>query len=265
MRYLIQENLFREFHNEKLIETLDKFGLEYELFNCPPFQDKFLKRINEIDFEEIEFSNEKYWIFGSVLSARIGKGLNLYPGSIYNLNHDVEVYGKHYGANMLNADGLITKFSSQLSDALPEAFFARPTGDTKAFNGGLFMKSSWYEFVEQILSSKHSGAAKTDTIILVAPLKTIYREIRCWCVKGKIITASQYKINGRIIYEYCDEPEIISFAQSMVDIYQPAEAFVIDVCITDKGLKVVEINCVNCAGFYYADIQKLITSIEENF
>ena len=51
----------------------------------------------------------------------------------------------------------------------------------------------------------------------------------------------------------------------MVDIYQLADAFVIDVCRTKDGLKIVECNCINCSGFYNIDEQKLIVSLEENF
>ena len=51
----------------------------------------------------------------------------------------------------------------------------------------------------------------------------------------------------------------------MVDIYQPAEAFVIDVCLVEDDWKIVEINCINAAGFYLCDIQKLITELEYYF
>jgi hypothetical protein len=48
----------------------------------------------------------------------------------------------------------------------------------------------------------------------------------------------------------------------MVDRFQVADAFVIDVCLTDNGWKVIECNCINSAGFYDADIQKIIISLE---
>ena len=38
-----------------------------------------------------------------------------------------------------------------------------------------------------------------------------------------------------------------------------------DVCLTDKGWKVVECGCINCAGFYKADLQKVIISLENYF
>ena len=51
----------------------------------------------------------------------------------------------------------------------------------------------------------------------------------------------------------------------MVDLFQLNGAFVIDICDTDKGWKIVECNCINCAGFYDVDIQKMLMAIEDHF
>jgi len=53
----------------------------------------------------------------------------------------------------------------------------------------------------------------------------------------------------------------------MVDLWQPARPFVIDTCIIDAGRneiqhKIVEINCINSAGFYNIDMQKFVNAIE---
>jgi hypothetical protein len=51
----------------------------------------------------------------------------------------------------------------------------------------------------------------------------------------------------------------------MVDIYQLADAFVIDVCLTDNGWELVECNCINCAGFYLCNMQKMVMELEYYF
>ena len=43
--------------------------------------------------------------------------------------------------------------------------------------------------------------------------------------------------------------------------YSPA--YVIDVCRTDEGLKLLETNCLNAAGFYAADLVKLASAIDD--
>lgn len=39
----------------------------------------------------------------------------------------------------------------------------------------------------------------------------------------------------------------------------------IDVCDTEEGMKIVELNTLNAAGFYAADVQKLVLALEEAF
>lgn len=60
--------------------------------------------------------------------------------------------------------------------------------------------------------------------------------------------------------DVCSEAK--NFAQSMVDLFSLAEAFVIDVCLTDEGWKIVECGCINSAGFYKSDVQKIIMELE---
>ncbi len=69
---------------------------------------------------------------------------------------------------------------------------------------------------------------------------------------------SQYKLGDQVIYDRVVDDDILEYAQQMADIYQPAKGFVLDVARTDDGLKIVEINCLNCAGFYHVNIQKLL-------
>ena len=150
MKFLIQHNLFDEFNRENLIETLNRYQLDYSFFI--PFENQIFKseEINgEIVTSQFIIPTEKTWCFGSVSAAKYMSLLDIKPGSMMNSNHDVEVYGKYY--EMLNETNHIMNFSDPLPDWLPEAFFARPTKDSKCFSGSLFMKSSWNEYVNTIL------------------------------------------------------------------------------------------------------------------
>jgi len=251
MFYIIQENLFREPHYQVLIDTLDRMGLGYELCRFIPF-------VHEIEFKT---DRKDVWIFGAVKAAHVAAKYNWTPGSFYNDNHDLEVQLQKYGReNMLNGDGIIMN----IYDPLPEdyvMFFARPTTDTKEFSGQVFMNYSWNEWVE---STKE--IISTDTRVLVAPLKDTQQEVRCWVVDGKVVSTSRYKLGSRVCYEnYDHEQGFTDFAQKMVDIYQPAKAFVIDICLYNDEYKIVEINCINCSGFYHVNMQKLVSSLEEMF
>ncbi|MGB1217094.1 MAG: ATP-grasp domain-containing protein, partial [Saprospiraceae bacterium] len=88
---------------------------------------------------------------------------------------------------------------------------------------------------------------------------------RCWIVNQKVITASTYRIGYYVNYiEYLDE-DGLAFANKMAERFQPADAFVLDIGFTDEGWKIIEVNCINSAGFYASDLQKLLMALEEHF
>jgi len=254
MFYLIQQNLFKEFNFDRLISTLERFDLKYEIFKQVPFAEV------ELQFETKETN---VFVFGSIKAAFLFKQFNLFPGSFYNENHDYIIYSQYYKENLLNYDSKIQKFS----DPIPKdkIMFVRPTEDTKAFDGGLFFGNAWEELQEWTYTNGHNTKLTKDTLVQVASKKEIYAEYRFFVVNKKVITGSQYIIGGRVIYQKCIDEELYKFAQEMVDLYSPSDSFVIDICKTDLGLKIVEINCVNGAGFYDIDIQKLIESLELNY
>lgn len=41
-----------------------------------------------------------------------------------------------------------------------------------------------------------------------------------------------------------------------------APAYVMDICRTDDGLRLLETNCINAAGFYAADVVRLARAID---
>lgn len=257
MFYLIQQNTWSERNFDNIISTLERVGLDYEVCRFIPF-------VHEIEFKT---DRKDVWCFGAIKMAHIAQKYGFNPGSMFNDNHDYEVYAPFYGKNLLNAEAIVMNFS----DPLPEddkwtMFFARPTKDTKVFSGQVFMRYSWDEWVAHCIGNDTESIISGETKVIISPLKTIYQEIRCWVVAGRVVTMSQYKHGTRVHYQNSDhDEEALKFAQEMVDIYQPARAFVIDICRTEDGFKIVEINCINCAGFYDMNFQKLLLALEEEF
>ena len=259
MHYLIHTNIFKEPHYNDLVEFIQKNELSHEIVPFKPFVEEL----------EIEYTGKDIWCWGSVSMSRLAKKYDWQPGSMLNDNHDFEVYMMHYRENMLNWGGEVMPAGAPLP-VWADYFFARPTKDSKAFSGQLFEAMEWYRWIEQAVQPGNISGGQPftkNTRVLIAPLShNIQQEVRCWVVGGKVVTASRYKLGAKASYEnYDDESFYVDFAQKMVDIYQPAEAFVLDVCLADDQLKVVEINCINCAGFYHANMNKLMTAIENHF
>jgi hypothetical protein len=272
MHYIIQENIFKESHYNLLIETMEKLKLPYQVVRVFPFVEKVvdLKDIpenNDFNLDELleiePNTSEKIFTFGGVKMARLCAEKNWQPGSLLNTNHDFEVYSKYYKENLLNYDSEITTAGSNF-DWNTTHKFIRPTKDTKSFTGRVFKQEDWKQALDENFKNRYSLLKETTTI-QVSSVKTIYQEIRFWVIGGKVITGSRYKLGDRIEYSEHSDPEALEYAQKMVDIYQLADAFVIDICLTDDGWKIVECNCINCSGFYLCNIQKMIMELEYYF
>ena len=250
MFYIVQENVFREENYDKIFKTLDKLGLDYEVAS--------LKDGNLY----VNIDRKDIFAFGSIRMARLASDMGWYPGSFFGKNHDYEVYSKYYGDNLLNYDCSILNLSDNIEwDS--DVKFIRPTKDSKLFNGKLYTKIKWEDTLD-IIRERNNGQLP-DTSIQLNSTKYIYKEARCWVVDGKVVTSSYYKFGPSVMYEEEVEPEGLEFASKMIDIYQVADAFVMDICLTPDGWKIVEINCINCSGFYKGDLQKILIALENKF
>jgi hypothetical protein len=273
MFYIIQENTFKEYNYNNLINTLDRVGLDHVVVRSFPFTDKIisLSDIPDGPYDPTELpevsvpDGQKVFCFGSVKLARTAKDKTWTPGSLQSPEHDMSVYGPVYGHHMLNSYPVTCGFADPIDWGFHVELFIRPSGDNKHFTGRKFDRKTWEEFVTHKLNSGHENSILPNTPIIISPVKTIYKEIRFWVVGGKVVTGSIYKSGTQVVYDRNVDPESLEFAQKMVDTYQVAEAFVIDVCLTQEGWKVVECNCINSAGFYDGDLQKLLMSLEDHY
>ena len=257
MYYIVQEKLFQEENYDNLILTLDRFQLPYEIVDLIYFVEEFYFKTERKDV----------FPFGAVKMSRLSRNYGWYPGSQLNENHDYLVYSKYYKDNLLNYDSEIINFGD-MDFFHKELFFARPTEDTKSFTGKVFDMGQWEEFREDKLkqdSLQPSKILNKDTKIQISSVKKIQKEIRFWIVKGEIVTASQYRLGGRYcLDEFVEEPAY-DFVNKMTKLFQLNETFVMDVCLVNDEYKIVECGCTNSAGFYRADMQKLIMSLEYAF
>ncbi len=251
MHYIIQENTFREQNYDNIINSLERLNLNYEIVKVLPFTENLKFKTKETNV----------FLFGSLKLARIGKNFNFYPGSLANENHNYEIYKDYYKDNLLNYDSIICGINDEID--FTKRKFIRPTLDTKTFTGAVFDKYEWDEKRQSCLKNKF---VNKNVKIQVSKVKQIYNESRFWIVGGKISTYSTYRIGGFVNYKnnLVDE-NAIKFCEKMINIFQLADAFVMDIANTNNGYKIIECGCINCAGFYDADLQKLIIDLENYF
>lgn len=256
MYYIVQENTFREENYDNLIKTLDRLQLPYEIVKVRPFIEEF----------EFETDRKDIFCFGSVKMSRVAKKYGWYPGSLLNSNHDYRVYSKYYKENLLNYDSKIIKFGDDVKE---EYFFARPCEDTKTFTGKVFDKVEWNEFKDRFFKSGQESSLNNNTEIQICSVKKITKEFRFWIIGNNVVTSSLYRNGywmGHINYSDVVDEGALEFCKKMINIYALAEAFVMDICevlIDNKPeYKIIECGCINSAGFYKANMPKLIEAIE---
>jgi hypothetical protein len=255
MHYVIQENTFREENYDNLLKAVQRLGLSHEIVKVLPFTDEV----------EVQYKGRDVFVFGAVKLARIARERDWSPGSMLNDNHDYRVYGPAYGQHMLNADSHVFQFGRGFNWEGTGLHFIRPCLDNKAFTGRVFDYYEWAEFCATVARHPEDTTIRHDTWMQAAAVKHLQKEVRVWIVNGEPVAASQYRLGNRTVYSADVEPELIRFARARAQEFALADAFVMDVCLTGGKHKIVECGCVNSAGFYHADMQRLVMAIDDAF
>ena len=254
MKWIVQENMFNENAYDEFIETLKLFDQDVSLHKVIPFIGELLP--------EAQVDDKKAICFGSYSMRHAAKKNNWFPG-VFDLEpFDFNQQLKHWGDRMLNSKAVVTRFEDAIVNT---ASFIRPILDSKSFAGRVFEPEEFNEWLHKIvvLGEDYGDSVSKNTLIQVCPLQEIFSEHRVWVVDGKIATASQYKRGDRVIYSDQVDERFLNYAQECIDIWQPRDAFVIDVCETAGGYRIVEINTINSCGFYKANLQKLVNAFIE--
>jgi hypothetical protein len=261
MYWILQNNLFDEPAYQSLLDTLIRFEIPYSIHKVIPFVGELIP--------PPALSTNNVICMGSYSLRHAAKQAGWLPG-VFDLEpFDFQIQMTHWGNHMLNSAARVMPFRDV---KIEQRSFLRPIQDSKAFSGKIYDHYEFHEWKPKVLKLRAGNRTlRGDTLVQVCPIREIYGEYRFWIVKGEIVCASQYKEGTRIVYRD-DVPEAyFDFVRAMIAIWQPLEAFVIDVAsVPDdgdgwKGIKIVEINTLNSAGFYAADMQKLVMALENNF
>lgn len=271
MQWVINSNFYKEAGYIKLVETLDRLGLPKQIVKTVPMTDRLLPEdldtskakvdVDQLPEPEID-ATQPIIIMGSYTLAKIAKKRGWTPGAFTN-NLDYNAIKAGWGGeNLLNGDFVATtvKELETVGD-----MFIRPVADSKDFSGKVFSQEEFVAWKATLLKMGKSDLFDADTPVIAAKPKDIYVEVRNFCIDNRIITSSVYKQGGRVIYLPQVDEDILEFGSALIKQWRPDEAFVLDIARTDQGLKVVETNCLNAAGFYASDVAKLVMALEERF
>lgn len=241
MYFVIQSNTFPDPDFDRIYDALEELNYPYETI-----------AINH-DTKHLELKTKRTDIFvkGTVRLARLAMQYKHWkPNSFYGGNHLFEVYSKHYKDHVLNYDFQVKTFTKDIDWSDHQELFIKPLRDAKVFTGKVFNKVSWSDFVYEAIENPKTDRLNKDTFIQISKPRKIYKEARLWIVGEQIIDAGYYKFDDDVLFELNVHPEGIAFAKQMIAIFNVAEAFVMDIGLTQEGWKIIEINCINSSGFY---------------
>jgi hypothetical protein len=206
-------------------------------------------------------------VCGATTLNRVAKERNWRPGTFLNDNFDFEIWRDGYGADcVLNGDARVCTIGEAHTLDVTEDVFVRPTDDSKAFTGQTMDAEQfkiWYNHINKLSDIQKGNGPRSDTQIVVSSVKNIKAEYRFFVVNRTVVTGSMYKLGNTVMSSSRIDEHVRRFADEMTFHWEPADAYVIDVAETDQGMKVVEINNINSAGFYDCDVQKIVMAIED--
>jgi hypothetical protein len=258
MHHVVQEGLFNEFGFTKLMHALADENVPHTLVKVVPFAHSIEP---DLDFDDPVF------VWGAITLCHIAKAKGWNPGRFMGPNFDMRVLNERYGDRMLNADAQFCEFKDLKFEGTK---FVRPVHDTKSFTGGLLHGEEIEAWKERVLPLSNDGfvSLQPDTPVMFASPKSIEMEARFFVVSGDVITGSTYRTLGRqCMYQVVDSTNplfahLYEFAVEVADFWGPDVGYALDICQSEGELKVVEINCMNSAGFYACDMRAVVKAIE---
>jgi hypothetical protein len=258
MHWILQDTDFSERGWDTLLTTLGTFGVPHSKHKVTPF-------IGTLS-PEPKIGHDNVICFGSYSMRHAAKLYGWKPGVFDVGPMDFTIQKSNWGDLMLNADSEVMEFQ-QVEISKPT--FIRPVDDSKFFSGGVFEAEYFDDWQRKVCIASAGMSAislSPDTLVQVSPVKEIWSEYRFWIVQRRIVTASRYKMGDTVMYSNDVDYRFHWFVSSLLESgWQPAEAYVMDVCETPDGIKIVEINTINSSGFYAADVQKLVFELESAF
>lgn len=267
MKWLIQEFLNQNENVERMRKALEAQETEYLLVRLN--KDTSLTVLDVETRLPLDDAEDVLWEFlhdgsitgyGSKSFDKALRQLQIEPGSFSNEEFEMEEIQKRVGDQLLNKEFLM----GELQELNPswEQFFIRPTGNTKLFGGMTVTQKDFLEWKER---ENHPDSSYCGQTLLVSETKEILAEYRFFVVGNTVITGSSYQVNGELNTSLFPSNNVWNYAQSMVNRFRIADAFVIDIAETGEGLRIVEYNSFNTSGLYACDEELIVRQMNRRF
>lgn len=282
-RWIIQSNGFKSSYLFEMVDTLKRFDIDFKDFGVFNNGISNLSEILDCDVNETNFITRGGTKFLSILEKLKLKNRDLsyldnkLPKEIVNnsilyidkliksVDYNVQKFDqKNYSKldlPLLNSNAKYFDYSKIKNYEFSKETFIKPSRDLKSFNGGVIYAGETIK--NYIARTGHSMPSIKDETIVVSDIKEIQEEYRFFIHKDKILAASRYMLNSEVNPSNIVPEFLTDCAKDYAKLYNPADIFVMDLAVTNEGIKIVEYNCWNASGFYHCNIRDLIFQINE--
>ena len=257
MQWILQE--FEDV--AKLRDVLQRLGLPHSTHKLVPF-------VGDLTPEPAIPDTQNVVLFGGYSLWRYAKRHGLKPGVFRLRPFSQEIAWQPF---LLNGPDAVMMPLRAVPSQLPwddRPWFVRPLDDSKAIAGQVMEAAAIHTLADKVLALPEQdipdGSLRPETEMMFSTPAKILKEWRLWVVADQVVTWSLYVEGRRVVYRPEIDGDALDFARSLVAVnpgYAPA--YVLDVCRTKDGLRMLETNCINAAGFYAADLAKLVAALED--
>jgi hypothetical protein len=267
IKWLIERNVFEDQNPLRMAEAVRSGGMTcLEVgFECVSGDDQVLRPTKAIPFAD----DDSVFVYGSMNLCRWLLSNQKWPKlAWYNFNRlRCQSYYAHWGPFLLQQKREFMPLAEvhRRRDWLYQVFgrddriFIRPDDNTKSFPGGIVERDRFEQWWE-LANFYHPSP---DSLAVVAQPQSIEAEWRLVIARRNFVTGSQYRRDGvEEITPGCP-PQVMAFAQSMTSAgsFEPHPAYVMDICRTAQGHRLVEIGSICCASLYACDMARVVAAI----
>ncbi|KJZ20436.1 ATP-grasp domain-containing protein [Loktanella sp. S4079] len=256
MQWILQD--FED--TRKLAIALDRLQIPYTWHKVVPF-------VGDLSPEPVIADKNTVVLFGSYTLWRYARAHDLMPGVFRIRPFVLEEPWQQFLLNGIQGQFMRLNEIPQKFEDDNTHWFMRPVEDSKEEPGRVRSSREILELAHKVLTLDQNdipnGSLRHDTELMFTKPARILREWRLWVVQDEIVTYSLYKEGSRVIYRPEIDDDALAFGRALVQANPAyARAYVVDICRTDAGLKMLETNCINAAGFYAADLTRLASAID---
>lgn len=254
MRWVCQYNLSKQYASD-IEDACKALGYEFAPIKVVPFS----KEVPGIDTDRPTlFYGATKWI------DNIYRNNRWRPGVYFNPESTCSVWIDHYKEAALNYGAQITTLTELSFMPYPndKLLFVRPTRDLKEFNGDVWEFGNIKRWAKGLVTDLETEKLARIPIVVSEPYG-LSHEWRLFMVDGKVSSGSHYRKHHKLTVSAEVPSEVVEFAELQAKIYSPSPVFVMDICQSADNLYVLEIGCFHSAGFYAANVQKVIRDVSE--